>query len=174
VNERRSDLAHVTDILRVAGLVDARWFTEEGRARGSAIHLAARFLDEDDLDWESVEPDVLPRLRQYQRFLDEKKPEILAIEESVENVPLQYCGTLDRRVRFDGQEGIIDLKAPSKQAWQAIQLAGYAGCFTRPLKRWTLHLLDERYQLILHEDRNDWNVFKAALAVAAWKEAHGT
>lgn len=171
--DRRTDLAHVTDILRRAGLVDAAWFTEEARDRGSAVHMAAHYLDERDLDWGSVPPDVLPRLRQYQRFLDEVRPEILSIEEEVTNEVFGYCGHLDRRVIINGREGVLDLKAPSRAAWQAIQLALYAACFPRPLARWTLHLSDERYQLIEHKNRRDWDVAKAAILLAAWREEHG-
>lgn len=168
-----SQLPHVTEILKRAGLVNADWFTEEARDRGSAVHTAAHFLDESDLDWESVDPSVVPRLRQYQRFLDEVKPEILSIEESVVNETLQYCGRLDRRVKINGDTGILDLKGPGRAPWQAIQCSLYAACFTQPMKRWTLHLDDERYQLIQHKGRRDWEIAKAALVLAAWKEANG-
>ena len=163
---------HVTDILKRAGLVDDAWFTEEARDRGSAVHAAAHYLDENDLDWSSVNPSVLPRLRQYQKFLDEVKPEILAIEESVVHEALRYCGRYDRRVRIAGREGLLDLKGPGQAPWQAIQLAMYAACIPRPLERFTLHLSDERYQLIQHRSREDWSVAKAAITLAAWKETN--
>ena len=163
----------VTEILHRAGLVDTTWYTEEGRWRGSALHRAAQLLDEHDLDWASVPPEVLPRLRQYQRFLDEVKPEILAIEETVTNGLLRYVGHLDRRVIIGGREGILDLKAPSRAAWQGVQLAMYAGTFREPMARWSLHLSDHLWNLIEHKGRLDWDVAKAAITLAAWKEAHG-
>lgn len=168
-------LPHVTDILKRAGLVDDRWFTEEARDVGTGLHLAAHFLDEGDLAWKSVDRKILPRLRQYQCFLDEVKPTILAIEEAVTNEALRYCGKLDRRVRINGREWIIDLKGPGRFPWQPIQLAGYAGCFPgmAVLRRGTLHLSDDRYQLIEHSDRRDWDVYKAAVTLAAWKEKNG-
>ena len=169
-----SDLVHVTDVLRRAGLVDASWFTEEARDRGTAVHMAAHYLDEGDLDWESLDPSVVPRVRQYQHFLEEVRPEMLAIEEPVSNEALQYCGRLDRRVKINGRECIVDFKGPSEAAWNGIQLAGYAGCFTRPLGRFNLYLSDERYRLVERKERSDWDVFKVALVLAAWKEKHGT
>ena len=39
----------VTQILKDAGLIDTTWYTDEARQRGRAVHLAAQFLDEDDL-----------------------------------------------------------------------------------------------------------------------------
>lgn len=167
---RRPGLPHVTDILARAGLIETQWFKEYDLARGSALHAATHYLDQGDLNWETVDPVILGRLRQYQIFLDEVQPEILAVEEKVTNEALQYQGTLDRRVKIKGREGILDLKGPSRAPWQALQIVMYAACFPRPLARWALHLSDERYQLIEHKDRSDWDVAKAAITLVAWKE----
>ena len=167
------ELPHVTAILARAGLIETAWFTEEARDRGSALHAATHYLDEGDLDWSTVDPSVLPRLRQYQHFLDEVKPEILSIEEPVVNEIFLYQGRLDRCVRIGGREGVLDIKGPYQAAWQAVQVAMYARCFDRPLCRWTLHLSDERYQLIEHKERGDWSVALAAITIAAWREKHG-
>lgn len=164
---------HVTDVLQLAGLVDSTYFTDASRELGTAVHVACHYLDEGDLDWDSVNPNVILRVRQYQKFLDEVKPEILSIEEEVVNEAFHYCGRLDRRVRINGVEAIIDFKGPSESAWNGVQLAGYAACFSRPLARFNLYLSDERYRLIERKERADWEVFKAALLMAAWKEAHG-
>ena len=170
---RRPGLPHVTDILAVAGLVDTTWFKEYDLARGKALHEATHYLDQQDLNWETVDPIILGRLRSYQKFLDEVKPEILSVEEAVINEALRYQGTLDRRVRINGREGILDLKGPSRSAWNALQLSMYAACFPRPLARWNLYLSDDNYRLVEHKDRSDWDVAKAAITLAAWKEKNG-
>lgn len=170
----RPDLPHVTEILARAGLVDATWFTDYASERGRRVHLGTQFLDEGiAFDWSALPVDVTPRVRQYQKFLDEMHPEILSIEEAVQNEVLRYKGTLDRRARINGCEGIIDIKPPSHERWHRLQLSMYAGCFTRPLKRWNLYLSDERYQITEHKDRSDWEVAKAAITLAAWKEKPG-
>jgi len=163
---------HVTDILKRAGLVDASFFTEEARDRGSAVHAAAHYLDENDLDWSSVNPSVLPRLRQYQKFLDEVKPEILAIEESVVHEALRYCGRYDRRVRIAGREGLLDLKGPGQAPWHRLQIMYYVACFPRPLARWALYLSEERYKLIEFKGREDWEACKAILTLTSWRAQH--
>jgi hypothetical protein len=162
-------LPRVTAILRDAALVDGEWFQAWMLDRGSAVHLACRYLDEGDLDWESLDPLVVRRVRQYQQFLEAVRPEILAIEEEVENVALQYAGRLDRRVRINSAEGIYDIKGIFQHPSHALQLSGYAGCFDRPMRRWNLYLDDEKYRLVEHKDRRDWEVFKAAVTLAAWK-----
>lgn len=164
---------HVTDILQAAGLVDPTWFTDDARDLGTAVHIACHYLDEGDLDWNSINPNVVLRVRQYQKFRDDMKPEILSIEEDVINEAFHYCGRLDRRLRINGREGVLDMKGPGRFPWQAIQCAMYAACFNQLLARWTLHLSDERYLLIEHKGRQDWEIAKAALTLAMWKEAYG-
>src|SRR5260221_648800 len=110
MSERGNGFPHVTDLLKDAGLIDDQWFQQFDLDRGSALHKATELLDLGDLHWPSVDPVILGRLRQYQRFKDEVKPVILSIEEKVINAPLQYQGKLDRRVKINGREGVIDLK----------------------------------------------------------------
>ena len=165
-------LPHVTDILARAGLIDTAWFTDEARDKGSALHLATQFLDEGDLDWQTVDPAVLPRLRQYQRFKDEVKPEIVEIEKSVINDALRYCGRYDRRVRIGGREGILDLKGPTQAPWHRLQTMLYSATFQRPMARWALYLSDERYKLIEFTGRDDWEACKAILTLTAWRTKH--
>lgn len=167
-------LPHVTEILARAGLIDATWFTDYARERGQRVHTATQFLDEGlDVDWQSLPPDVVPRVRQYQIFREAVRPDILDIEEKVENLTLRYQGKPDRRVRIGGREGILDIKPPSRCAWHRLQLSLYAACFKQPMARWNLYLSDERYQLVEHKDRSDWDVAKACITLAAWKERHG-
>jgi hypothetical protein len=168
------DLPHVTGILYQAGLVDTRWFTDEARDRGSAVHLATQYLDEGDLHWPDLDPSVVSKVKRYQQFKDEVRPEILSIEEAVINEAYQYQGRLDRIVVIGGRKGVLDIKSLTKAPWQAIQVAMYAACFPGPsLARWTLHLSDERYQLIEHTNRGDWRVAAAAITLAAWRESNG-
>lgn len=175
VEDRSIGPPHVTDILRDAGLIDAEWFRQYDLDRGRAVHKATELLDLGDLDWSSVDPVILGRLRSYQRFLDEVKPEILMIEQKVENSTIGYQGRYDRRVRINGRDGILDIKGPSRAPWQALQLALYAGAISGPnlLARWSLHLSDDKYNLIEHKDRDDWRVAIACVTLAAWRAKHG-
>ena len=58
----------VTQILKDAGLIDTTWYTDEARERGRAVHLATQFLDEDDLDWDTVLPQYGGYLAAWERF----------------------------------------------------------------------------------------------------------
>lgn len=168
--EVNASFPRVTSLLHTCGLVDTAWFTEEARDKGTAVHQAARFLDEGDLDRASVDPNIKGRLEAYERFLFEVKPTILSIEEPVFHQTYRYRGTLDRRVKIGSAEGVLDIKGPTRSPWQALQVQFYAACFPRRLHRWTLHLSDDgTYRLIEHDGRNDWNVCLAVLTLYNWK-----
>lgn len=175
-----SHLPHVTDILAEAGLIDTTWFTAEACEKGSAVHLAAQFLDEDDLDFDALDPAVAPRVAQYAKFLAEMKPMIHRIEMRVENKVHGYCGTLDRLVEMDIprrglQRGVLDLKGLTASPSHGPQLAAYQDCVGRkewPC-RWNLYLMPDRYKLVEHRDRDDWPVFFAALTISNWRKKNG-
>ena len=165
-----SDLSHVTQELRDAGLVDVRYFTEFMRERGTALHLACELHDKGDLDLGSIDPEIKGSFQGYLKFCMEVQPEILAIEEKVE-MPGMWCGRLDRRVKINGREGILDIKGqPSKV--DPLQLAGYAKTFDRPMRRWNLYLRVKLgdYKLVEHKDtRRDDLDWLAAVRIAAWR-----
>jgi hypothetical protein len=87
-------------------------------------------------------------------------------------VPLGYLGHVDRRVRLNGVEGVLDLKSIARCAWHPLQLSLYAACYTRPMARWNLYLSDTSYQLVQHRDATDWAAAKAAITLAAWRRKH--
>lgn len=168
----QSNFPHVTSLLKSAGLIDTTFFTDYDLDRGSALHSAAQFLDEGDLDWSTVHPDVLGRLQQYQRFKDEVKPVILGIEEHVENKIYQYQGRIDRRVKINGMEGILDLKGPSQSIAHRLQLSMYAACYDVPLHKWALYLSDDAYRLAEFINRDDWPAARALLNLHHWRIKH--
>src|ERR1043165_3114073 len=64
-------LPSVTEILKGAGLVDDRWWTEAGRWRGSAVHAACWYDDEGDLDETTLDPKLQNYLQAYRKFKTE-------------------------------------------------------------------------------------------------------
>lgn len=164
---------HVTEILKRSGLVDTTWFSDEVRDRGTIVHEATEFLDQDDLDWESLEemedPSILLRVRQYEKFKRDTGIEILKIELPVTH-RLGYVGRLDRVVILNARKGILDIKGTTESPWHGVQLAAYAACFNEPLARWNLYLKDDAYRLRERTNPRDFDAFKAAMVLAQWKE----
>ncbi len=163
-------MIHVTEAIKLAGLIpEGPWFNDYAKSRGTAVHVATQFLDEDDLDWSDLDEAILPKVQQYQRFRRECPTAVLATEEEVENTELVYCGRVDRRLFINGTEGVLDIK-PCPSVWHPLQTAAYAHCYDRPMARWCLYLSDTAYRLVPHDDENDWRVFRAALILANWKK----
>jgi hypothetical protein len=177
----------VTQALALAGIDDISGiplhYLERAAGIGLAVHQACEFLDQDDLELESVEPSIVGYVLAYQRFRQETGFTPAWIEHrTIGDVDgLKYGMCIDRFGEFEGRPTLIDLKTPSKkQNWWGVQLAAYAvglsdridfpGC-----ARMNVHLAkDGSYKLIRHEDERDFEVWWAALRVAYWKLEHGT
>lgn len=173
---RAADLAavgmpRVTEILRDAGLVSTEWFTDEARDRGTAVHAACQYLVEGDLDRDSLDPSVAPRLAQFERFLADAEPRIHAAEVRVYHPIYRYVGHLDLDLTLNGRRGILDIKGVSESEFHGPQLAAYAATYREPMARWNLYLTDDRYILRERRNREDWECFKAALTLVNWRKA---
>lgn len=150
---------------------------EYGASRGTAVHSATQYLDEEDLDESSLDPAVIPYLDAWRRFRSDTGLEVLACELPVESKRYQFDGHPDRVVLFRGRRAILDLKATAALSpLVALQTAGYAIAYEeqtgeRIAARLAVRLLpDGTYRLESYTDRTDRFVFLAALQVAGWKE----
>ena len=122
----------VSTILKDMGLVkpypEGVPAVEWGRARGTAVHLAIRYLEEGCLDETTLHPDVRGPVRAYQAFKRETGYQPEAFEEAVAHAGLRFRGTLDSRGALGRMPTILDFKC-SKQpdlTAAAYQLAGYS------------------------------------------------
>lgn len=122
--ERR--LPSVTEVLRNAGLVDATYFTQHARDRGTAVHAAVLYDDQRDLDEASLDPEVRPYLEQWRVFKREAGVGVITSEALVWSAVNEYAGTLDKYVRLLGQRVVIDIKTNNAPASVLEQLGGYS------------------------------------------------
>lgn len=165
-------LPSVTQILKETGLIDVSWFTEEARLRGSYVHQATQYLDEDDLAEETVDPRYAGYVEAYRRFLIEVRPIWESIEGRVCDVTLGYAGTYDRLGLIAGRRWLVDIKTGDART-AGIQTAGYRRCLVSPhsIKRAALRLHgDGTYHFDELSDRRDEGRFLAALTVWQTKQ----
>ena len=175
----------VTQVLTLAGLDELahvpRRFLARAAAIGTAVHQACEFLDENDLDLDSLDPTIVGYVLGYQKFKLERNFEMVTIERrgvTVDPTPggLAYGFCLDRIGILDGKEVLIDIKTATKKSpsW-AIQTAAYAEAVQFEGARLAVHVTKEgSYKLIPHEDTADFDQWHHALATAHWKLVHGT
>lgn len=124
----------VTQVLSTLGMIDDRWYTEYGRWRGSAVHLASRFFDEKDVDRRTLDQAIKPFLADWVKFREMTKFVPSEIETQLYDPEFDFCGTPDRIGYFcldttpDIPNMIVDLKAYQGGQipwWVRYQLAGY-------------------------------------------------
>jgi RecB family exonuclease len=181
---------HVTDVLQIAGLSEPFLGpdAEAALARGTAVHA---WLAAPDPKPTQIQEDALPYVQAWQRWADTIRPIILEVEVPVRHVALRYAGTVDAIVRIGSTTYLVDYKtgtAPDTVGLQtiayrtAINAYGVVGQAVRPAYLPLLH----RACMELHGDgtyrwmpasvpslAHDEQVWRAALTIAQWRQAHG-
>lgn len=172
------ELPSVTRVLIGAGLIDTQWYTEVGRARGSAIHIACQFDDEGDLDEETLDPAVAPYLEAWRAFRKDTGFEPTETEQPSFDAIRGYAGTPDRIGRRGNKKSVVDIKSGGKHPAYQIQLAAYANLQLEPMSY-------ERLQVRLQGDGKyfcdmfpksefmaDLNIFLSGLNVLNFKRKY--
>jgi ATP-dependent exoDNAse (exonuclease V) beta subunit len=168
----------VTRALKLAGLIDDSHFSPEAADRGTAIHSALHYYDEDDLDIATLPAFIKPYLDAWIKFKAESHAIIHEIEIGVASSLYQFAGRIDRVISLNDRLAVLDIKSGSRQDWHAIQTAGYQFAYRNgerldALDRYSLYLSAEStYKLVPHENFSDVSVFLSALTVAKWRMAH--
>jgi hypothetical protein len=169
------NLPSVTTILKSVGLIDASFYTIEGRERGSAVHLACEYFDQGDLDEDSIDPQISGYVEAYKNFRIASQWEFEWIEAPVSDKAHLYAGTPDR-VLFSRPRNLLDLKTGAFQKWHPIQSCAYVNTFDDPFSfsRYGLYLQNNgKYSLRefpKSEYISDLAIWQSALNIYYWKE----
>jgi hypothetical protein len=164
-------LVGFTECFKSLGLIDTAFYTNEGRDRGTAVHMLCQALDEGrEIDESKIEDArTLGRFRGYKRFKDETgfSPEV--IERPVYSKRHRIACTPDRTGRLNSVLATIDIKGGAKAHWHPFQTAWQGLClYEEPeaFPRYALYLKDTgRYKLEPHEDPYDFEVARAAAII---------
>lgn len=176
-------LISVTQAMNAAGLTDFSKIKpdvlEHAIQRGVAVHAACHYIDECDLNWATVSPEIEPYVRAWDRFKADTKLVLVEIEKPRYHATLGFAGTPDRVVNLYPHKGIIDLKTYDPGDAVGVQLAGYSFLEFGPQpvynapKRWGLWLKDDgKYKMTEFTDRGDEAVFMACLTICKFKMAN--
>jgi hypothetical protein len=184
-------LPSVTHILQDAGIIDLSGIPfsrlEAAREFGSAVHLACQLYDEDNLNEKTLDHNLRPYLDAWVKFEKDTGFEIIEFEEDTGFVIIEnenpicspkyrFAGTPDRVGRLDCLT-IVDIKSTAELSPAiGIQTAGYQIAWNETheekVKKRIAVLLqpDGKYKIESYKDKNDTNVFLAALSVFNWKK----
>jgi hypothetical protein len=171
----------VTTILKSAGIIETQWYTEEARTRGTHVHQAAHFFDEDDLAMESLRPEIRPFIDAYAKFRNDTGFFPVLVEQRIVHTA-GYAGTLDRVGWLNDRMIQLDIKTGSVPDWAGLQTAAYEMGIEQmialglieleamPEARFALQLTAEgKYKLWPMTGHRDREFFLAALTVHQFK-----
>ena len=135
--ETKEEYPSVTTILKDAGHIDTRWFTPEGRDRGTDVHKASEDIDNRVKTVLSFIGDpIKPYLDAYIQFRHDSTYIVEAVEELVYHAQYGYAGMLDRRLIMNEKETLVDLKTSATCSfWHGLQLAAYELVFGRKMEK---------------------------------------
>lgn len=185
VGER--ELPSVTSILREAKLSDfsAPHFTEAVRMRGQLVHAAIALDNEGDLDFDTLDPVLVPYIEGWRRYLSESGAVVEHFEKAVCDLSAGYAGTLDAVVLEPNsrpgptRRTVLDIK-PALYPSVGPQVSAYLRC-ARGL--YDGPVLFQRAALVLPgngsyrreplTDPTDEPTFLAACRIFHWRAAHG-
>ena len=131
-------------------MVDADRFESAG-AIGTAIHEGAALILKDDLDWDALDPALVPPLREFERWLADYNVKPLHIEEPMYSEKHGVAGTPDILGELQGFRhlSLIDIKSGLVNATVGPQTGGYEIIF-RDQEKYRKPIL--RHELILPRD----------------------
>lgn len=145
---------------------------ERARQLGNNVHLACHLFNRGELDWSTLDPQLVPYVQGWERFLTEKSATVIASETRVAHPKLGYAGTIDTLLDVRNYDWLVDIKTgqPTK-AWGP-QTAGYADCLgSKKLRRYCVRLFgDGTYKLIPFRNSTDHHIFVSMLNIYRWME----
>ena len=152
---------------------------ERASERGRAVHYGTELYDQDNLDWDSLSPELRPYIEAWAEFRAKTLFVPMLIEKRVFHPGLMYAGTLDRAGLFDGELSVGDVKSSvTLYPTVSLQTVAYAealnaenptlprhtGRFAVQLKR------DGKYVLKRYTDKTDWPTFIALKTMTRWAD----
>jgi len=167
------ELISVTQALTAAGLVDTQWYTEEACDRGRRVHAwIAQHARGHVITLPDPAAPERPFVEAYLRFRRETDVTISTSERQVCDLALGYAGTYDALGLIGARPALFDWKTGSVPAWVGLQLAAYRRCLPLPfgIARYSVELRsDATYRLTEWRDKQDEQVFIAAVTLMTWK-----
>ena len=179
--DEKGPLSGVTSLLGDAGLIDFSMIPEAMRGhymdRGSKVHRATQLLDEDDLDFNALDPVLKKYVEGYNKFRSDfhGRYKIISMEIIVRHPIQRYAGKIDRVCIIDGELAVLDIKSGVAQPWVALQTEGYkqahnAENVDKIEARYALSLSKEgAYKLQKYTDLGDSAVWLSVVTLARWK-----
>lgn len=136
-------LPSITQVLVAEGIIDTSHYTEEGRHRGSMVHLACHLYDTAQISEEEIDAETEPYLRAWISFKRDTGFNVIDSEKPLASKLYGFAGTPDRVGEFENKF------APKRQAVE-------------------LHN-DGTFKIFPYNDPADFSIFLSILATHQYK-----
>ena len=117
---------HITGLLKSAGLVDSRWYTDESRDRGHYVHTLTAQYDLGAIEREDllrVDSPYKGWLAAHCEAMSVIGPKWQSIEEPIVHAQYRFGGRPDRVGKVYGATAVVEIKSGDPEPAHCIQLA---------------------------------------------------
>lgn len=148
------------------GYVVSEEIMDAAAEKGTLIHAALALADEDDLDWDSVDPDIGGYCEAWEEWVAHTGFVPDKIEEPLYSEDLDLAGTPDVRGWIGEHYCIVDRKSGSGgiQWRHIVQMTGYRLIVTNKVDRLVV------VQLVPKQKRKRWREHDVAPETWEWEE----
>lgn len=172
----RLDGAIVPSVTQVLACLEAwdnvpRDALEAARELGTHVHAACHLFNRGELDWATLDPVLLPYVRAWEKFLEDKSATIIGSEVRVAHPKLGFAGTVDTLIDVRGYDWLCDIKtAITVSRAVGPQTAGYEMMLGKKFRRYCVQLFaDGTYRLWPLKSPTDLSIFVSCLNLWKWK-----
>lgn len=145
---------------------------EAARIFGGHVHEACHLDDIEALEWDSLDPALVPYVLGWRKFLKDTGAVVIASEQPIAHATLGYAGTPDRLLSWGKRLVLPDIKSTTVvPRTVGPQTAGYAAAYQsqyggREPERLCVQLKpDGTYSSHRRRESTDWSVFLSCLNV---------
>lgn len=152
---------------------------ERARIRGQHVHSAIALMLNDELDWGSLDSELVPYVKGAERFLADSELTVISHELRLHHSQLGYAGTLDLLGEWKFKLSLFDWKSGLVPRTVGPQTAAYGEAYKdsrrlRVQRRYCVQLNPELplgYKVHELDKANDFSTFCAALTVHRFRNA---
>lgn len=171
----------VTQVIKDAGLTNFDWIDpnllERKADLGTKVHLTTEYYDKSILNLDSLNPVLLEYLESWIKFRKDYEFEPTEIELQLAHPLYRFAGTIDRIGYIKNGLVLLDIKSGTIQKVHEIQTAAYELLYNQGKKRsdqikrrLAVYIREDGYKVQEFKNKNDANVFLAALTISNYKK----
>jgi hypothetical protein len=149
---------------------------EAARIFGQHVHEACDLFNRGELDWDSLDPSLVPYVCAWKQFIDDSGAIVVASELRVAHKKLGYAGSPDCVLAWRSRVVVPDIKATAVvPRTVGAQTSAYAEAYHsmhggKKPERYCIHLMPNSYKTHPRKDPADWSLFLSCLNIYKFKE----